>query len=119
MNELEKFCDEWLSSWTGNEPGKLISYYADDAFYSDPAFPQGLTGKEELLSYFTKLLRKFPDWKWEREILFPTSEGFTLIWKATIPLRDKTISVKGMDRVKLENMKISRNEVYFDSKVLM
>lgn len=116
--KLEQFCDEWLKSWSGNRPETLVSFYHDEAFYLDPAFPQGIKGKENLLNYFTKLLRKFPDWKWERELLFPTSEGFTLIWKATIQVKEKTVSVKGMDRVALTDMKISRNEVYFDSKVL-
>jgi hypothetical protein len=47
--ELEKakeFCDRWLPAWTGNRPELLISFYSDDAFYSDPYIPQGLKGKE-------------------------------------------------------------------------
>ena len=39
--ELEKakvFCDQWLPAWTGNNPELLISFYSEDAFYSDPSY---------------------------------------------------------------------------------
>jgi hypothetical protein len=44
----------------------------------------------------------------------PTEKGFTLKWKATIPVKDKTITLFGLDIVELQHQKISRNEVYFD-----
>lgn len=115
--ELEQFCDKWLESWTGNNPEKLLSFYTNDAFYSDPAYPDGLEGKSDIRPYFIKLLGKNQDWKWEREILYPTHEGFSLVWKANIPIKDRIVAVKGMDRIVLIDEKISRNEVYFDTRV--
>lgn len=111
MKELTSFCDHWLQSWSGNKPEKLIEFYSDDAFYLDPANPQGIQGKEKIFLYFQKLLAKNPNWIWQREILLPTEEGFCLIWKAQVPEL-----VRGMDRIVITNGTISRNEVYFDTK---
>jgi hypothetical protein len=116
MNERDalKFCHEWLSAWTGNRPEKLIDFYANDAFYRDPANRSGLKGRREILPYFSRLLEKNPEWKWEVIEVFPTKDGFVLKWKAEIPVGPKTIVEEGMDIVELMFRKISRNEVYFD-----
>ncbi|MCW5906651.1 MAG: nuclear transport factor 2 family protein [Chitinophagales bacterium] len=106
--------NEWLASWTGNQPEQLLSYYTDDAFYLDPANTNGLKGHAQLLPYFGKLLKHNPNWVWTAEEVMPTEKGFTLKWKAAIPINDKTITLFGLDIVELRDGKISRNEVYFD-----
>lgn len=110
----ESFCNEWLSAWTGNHPEKLLTYYADDAFYSDPTNVKGLKGHELLLPYFSRLLKHNPDWKWSAEEIIPTDKGFTLKWKALIPVKGHTITIIGLDIVEVLDGKITRNEVYFD-----
>ena len=86
MNERDalEFCSEWLSAWTGNQPDKLIDFYAKDAFYRDPANREGLKGHREILPYFGRLLEKNPEWKWEATEVFPTKQGFIIKWKAEI-----------------------------------
>ena len=111
---LESFCNDWLAAWTGNNPEKLISYYAVDAYYQDPANPKGITDRKHLLKYLTKLLARNPAWKWELIELFPTENGFNFKWKATIPLADTQLVEFGMDIIELDSNKITRNEVYFD-----
>lgn len=111
---LQSFCDEWLAAWTGNQPDKLLTYYTDDAFYLDPANKQGLKEQEQLRAYFTKLLKYNPDWKWEAVEIMETAKGFTLKWKATIPVGETIVTEYGLDIVELTDGKISRNEVYFD-----
>ncbi len=108
------FSRAWLSAWTGNEPEKLIEFYADDAFYLDPARPMGLNGRESILAYFRKLLAANPRWKWEALEVFPTERGFTLKWKATIPVGPDTLMKYGLDIVELHHGRIVRNEVYFN-----
>lgn len=108
------FCDTWLSAWTGNRPTALIAYYSEDAFYLDPAFPSGLRGREQLLPYFEKLLSRNPIWKWEALEIFNTEKGFTLKWKATIPVKDTEVVLTGLDIVEMRGEEICRNEVYFD-----
>ncbi|MFX1565676.1 MAG: nuclear transport factor 2 family protein [Promethearchaeota archaeon] len=109
-----EFCRRWLPAWTGNQPDTLLNFYADKAFYADPAHPEGLKGKDLLRGYFTKLLAANPNWVWEPVEVYPTPRGFTLKWRAIIPVGKKKIVEQGMDIVELEDGKISRNEVYFD-----
>src|SRR5690606_21811822 len=113
MNDLEKFCQSWLESWTGNNPDLLISFYSDDVYYRDPARPNGLKGREELYSYFKKLLAKNPNWIWKPLEVIPTSIGFTLKWRAQISVGAKEVQVEGLDIVQVEDTKIIRNEVFF------
>lgn len=109
-----EFCRQWLPAWTGNEPERLLQFYAEDAFYRDPAHPEGLKGHEQLKDYFTRLLTANPNWVWEPLEVFPTPRGFTLKWRASIPVNKKMIVEEGMDIVELDNGKITRNEVFFD-----
>ncbi len=113
-NRIIEFCNKWLPAWTGNRPDTLLEFYSENAFYSDPANPQGLRGHAKLRPYFTKLLAANPDWKWETIEVFPTHHGFILKWRATIPIGDTKIQEYGLDIVELKNGKVSRNEVYFD-----
>jgi hypothetical protein len=112
--DYESFCTEWLNSWAGNQPEKLLAYYSEDAFYVDPANVNGLNRHEQLLPYFSKLLKYNPLWRWTAEEIMPTEKGFTLKWKAVIPVKDKTVTLFGLDIVEMRDGKISRNEVYFD-----
>lgn len=113
-NLLSSFTEKWLSSWTGDHPETLIDFYTQDAFYLDPANPIGLKGKEHLFAYFRKLLQKNPNWKWIVKEIFATEKGFTLKWKAEIPIGQEKLIIYGLDIVELTDDKISRNEVYFD-----
>lgn len=114
MKNLPQFCDAWLESWTGNQPNALITFYTEDAFYSDPANRQGLKGQQQLLPYFSKLLKHNPEWKWKAIEIIETDKGFTLKWEASIPVGDKVITEQGLDIIEMQDGKISRNEVYFD-----
>jgi hypothetical protein len=111
---LASFCNSWLAAWTGNQPEKLLSFYREDAFYRDPAKPDGLRGRGELLPYFTKILAKNPNWIWKAVEIVSTEKGFVLKWEATIPAGAKIVVETGLDIVELTDGKISRNEVYFD-----
>ncbi|VVC75509.1 hypothetical protein AQUSIP_07990 [Aquicella siphonis] len=118
-NFLNEFCRDWLAAWTGNNPEKLISFYAPDIFYKDPAVAKGIRGCEALLAYLKKLLAKNPDWVWQPLEILPTEPGFVLKWQAEIPANGHVITVEGLDIVELREQKISRNEVYFDRSLLL
>ncbi len=111
---MEKFCDEWLKAWTGNDAQKLLKFYAENCYYQDPHVKEGLRGHAQLSPYLTKLLSRNPEWVWRRDELMPTEKGFTLKWRATIPFQTKTLNLVGLDIVELDQNKITRNEVYFD-----
>lgn len=118
--EAHAFAERWLPAWTGNNPELLASFYAEDAFYSDPAIPQGIRGKAALLAYFRKLLAYNPDWVWTQLEGIPMEGGFLNKWLARISVRDKTLEIVGVCLVQLDaDGKITRNEVYFDRAELL
>jgi hypothetical protein len=119
LDKAKDFCNQWLSAWTGNRPEFLISFYSDDAFYSDPYIPQGLKGKEQILKYLRKLISIYPDWKYEHVEIFPTENGFTLKWKVSLPFKNGIVVDYGVDIVEISNGRIDRNEVYFDTVRLL
>lgn len=118
--EAQTFANRWLPAWTGNDPELLASFYAEDAFYSDPAIPQGVRGTAALLAYFEKLLAHNPDWVWTQLEGIPMEGGFLNKWLARIPVQDKTLEIVGVCLVQLDgDGKIKRNEVYFDRAELL
>jgi hypothetical protein len=113
-DELLEFCSEWLEAWTGNNPDELLSYYHDNALYSDPANRNGLKGKKEIRRYFERLLDVYRTWKWKPIEVFPVSTGAIVKWECTIPVGPEVIHETGLDIVELDGHLITRNEVYFD-----
>jgi steroid delta-isomerase-like uncharacterized protein len=113
------FAERWLPAWTGNDPERLASFYAEDAFYSDPAIPEGVQGRDALTAYFRRLLASNPDWIWEHEGSIALEGGFVNRWRATIPAGDGQIVCRGVCTVQLRDGQIARNEVFFDRTALL
>ena len=109
-DEARGFADRWLPAWTGNRPQHLLSFYADDAFYSDPTVPEGLRGKPALTQYFTRLLAHYPDWAWEHERSVALLDGFLNYWRATLPVEGEVGLWRGICTVQIRNDLIYRNE---------
>lgn len=119
-NEARRFAERWLPAWTGNDPELLASFYSDDAFYLDPAVPDGLNGKPAILEYFRKLLARNPDWVWTQIEGIPIEGGFLNKWHARIPVGEEALEIVGVCLVQFDDEgKIRRNEVYFDRTELM
>ena len=118
--QAREFASRWLPAWTGNEPEKLADFYSDDAFYLDPAIPDGVQGKESLLNYFRMLLARNPEWIWTQIEGIPMEGGFLNKWHAEIPVGPKTLECVGVCFVQFDDDgKIKRNEVYFDRSELI
>jgi len=114
-----EFAASWLPAWTGNDPERLAAFYTDDTFYSDPAIPEGVQGKEALLTYFRALLARFPDWVWTNTGAAPMEGGFLNHWHATIPVGGTVIECDGVCTVRLRDGLIERNQVFFDRSELL
>ncbi len=114
MNQT--FFENWLSSWSGGKPDKLLNFYHQDIFYRDPYLIGGVQGKENFEKYLKKLLLANPNWKWSLLEFYPSAENiFTVKWRATIPTQKKEVQEEGLDIVEIKDKKIIRNEVYFDT----
>lgn len=114
-----EFASRWLPAWTGNDPDGLLAFYAPDAFYCDPAVPDGLVGHDQIRPYFEKLLARFPDWTWRQSRSVPLAAGFLNYWHATIPSQAGVIRCSGVCTVQIDAGLIARNEVYFDRSGLL
>jgi hypothetical protein len=118
-HEAREFAERWLPAWTGNDPERLASFYADDAYYADPAIPNGVRGRAHLLAYFRKLLARYPDWVWTQRGSIPLADGFLNEWHASIPVGPGRVELDGVCTVQLRANLIYRNEVYFDRSALL
>jgi SnoaL-like domain len=118
-DDARRFSDLWLPAWTGNRPEYLLSFYTEDAFYSDPAIPNGVRGQRALLAYFTKLLSRFPDWIWTHRGSQPLKDGFLNGWHASIAVGGRVVEIDGVCSVQLRGGLIYRNVVYFDRSELL
>ncbi|HYG47741.1 MAG TPA: nuclear transport factor 2 family protein [Allosphingosinicella sp.] len=114
----ESFCSQWLPAWTGNDPDRLLAFYSEDAFYSDPAVPRGVEGREALRRYFTKLLGRYPDWRWTHRRSLPLPDGFLNYWQAHLSDDGDAPSWEGVCVVRLRGSRIFRNEVFFDRSAM-
>jgi hypothetical protein len=118
--QAREFASRWLPAWTGNRPEHLAGFYSEDAFYADPAIPQGVRGRAALTAYFRKLLAQNPGWVWTQIEGIPMEGGFLNKWQARIPVGPKTLEVIGVCFVQLDGSGlIRRNEVYFDRTALV
>ena len=116
--EAREFADRWLPAWTGNDPERLVAFYTDDAFYSDPAIPSGVRGRAGLFAYFRKLLAQNPSWVWTHRGSLPIAHGFLNFWHASIPVGDRTVEADGVCTVQLRDGLITSNQVFFDRSEL-
>ena len=117
--EAREFAARWLPAWTGGDPEPLLAFYTDDTFYSDPAVPGGVQGKDALRAYFGKLLGAYPDWVWTHTGSTPIENGFLNHWHAEIPTGGEMVSCDGVCTVRLRDGLIERNEVFFDRSALL
>ncbi len=113
------FAERWLPAWTGNDPLRLVSFYTDDAVYSDPAIRGGIQGRQALLDYFTVLLARNPQWVWLHKGSIPLVDGFVNLWHASIPVGGEVVEVDGLCTVQLRRDLIHANHVYFDRTELV
>lgn len=120
VDEAREFTGRWLPCWTGNNPPKLLAFYADDAFFLDPGRPAGIKGMTALTEYFTKVLGNNPTWVWNQVEPFPIEGGFMNRLEAKIPVGDKIIECTALCFMQFNDEgKIRRNEIYFDRTELI
>jgi len=120
QEEAREFTSRWLPAWTGNKPDELAAFYADDALFLDPGRPQGIKGKDQLISYFRNVLSHNPTWVWTQIEPIPIEKGFLNKLSARIPVGEKIVECVGLCFLQFDGAgKIKRNEIYFDRTELV
>jgi hypothetical protein len=117
--EARAFAERWLPAWTGNDPERLASFYAVDAFYCDPAIPAGVRGRDALVAYLRGLLARNPSWVWTHRGSIPLADGFLNFWHARIPAGAGVVEADGVCTVQLRDGLIYSNQVFFDRTALL
>jgi hypothetical protein len=117
--EARAFADRWLPAWTGNDPQRLAAFYSEDVFYSDPAIPSGVRGRDALVAYFRRLLARNPSWVWTHRGSIPIADGFLNFWHASIPVAEHSVVAEGVCTVQLRDGLIYSNQVFFDRSALL
>jgi len=118
--EAHEFAARWLPAWTGNRPDVLAAFYTETAFFLDPGRPLGISGKQELIAYFTKVTSNNPTWIWTLAEAIPIENGFLGKLAARIPVGEKIVECVGLCFLQFnDDGKISRNEIYFDRAELI
>ena len=72
------FCDQWLAAWTEIGQTTFYHFILRMLIIKTPSISTGLRVHQEILVYFTKLLAKNPDWRWEREEIFVSEKVLSL-----------------------------------------
>lgn len=70
--DAEKFAKSWIESWNSHNLNDIMSHYSDDLEITTPMIKLAggiesgsLSGKENVATYWSKALSKFPDLKFE------------------------------------------------------
>nr|WP_294787195.1 nuclear transport factor 2 family protein [uncultured Flavobacterium sp.] len=70
--EAKKFAEEWIKSWNSHDLNDIMRHYSDDLEITTPMIKLAggiesgsLSGKENVATYWSKALSKFPDLKFE------------------------------------------------------
>lgn len=112
-DEAREFASRWLPAWTGGDAGRLLALYTDDAVYSDPVVPGGVSGAA-LREYLTKLLVRNPDWVWTQTDSIPIEGGFLNVWHARVPRPDGESEWTGVCTCRVRDGLIYENRVYME-----
>lgn len=115
--EMKNFTDKWLPCWEGgkSQAAKLIQFYHKDAELVDPNHVEGLKGHEQLLPFFEKMLKTYPDWKFQVEELIPTADGFVFLYQVDIPFEGTVFkNFRGVDVMKVQDGLITSHKGYYD-----
>lgn len=111
--DIQDFNARWLKAWSDKDVELLVSFYAKDCRYMDPSVPHGLTGREALRDYLTKLFGSTPAMRYDPEETWSTEGGFCGRWYCTIgDDPNAKPAMRGFDLVILNGDEIALNEVY-------
>ncbi len=116
MPDVKEFNARWLKAWSDKDVDGLAAMYAPDTAYFDPQVPDGLSGRDALKAYLTKLFAETPPMHYEPHETWETHDGFCGRWYCTIDGGDGGDAgksyLRGFDLVVMKDGLIARNEVY-------
>lgn len=111
--DIVDFNARWLKAWSDKNVSELVMFYAEDTVYRDPQVPDGLSGREALRAYLTRLFAETPPMRYDPHETWATHDGYCGRWYCTMSRPDGADSyLRGFDLVVLQGGLIALNEVY-------
>ena len=127
-SDAKRVLDDWATSWSSHNTGKLVSLFTDDCVYEDVTFGVVNHGKKELQAFADGVFAGVPDFKIELTARFAsgTSAGMEWVMSGThkgdfpgMPATGKRFSTRGVTILELQAGKIRRNSDYWDAASVM
>jgi len=127
-SDAKRVLDDWATSWSSHNTGKLVSLFTDDCVYEDVTFGVVNHGKKELQAFADGVFAGVPDFKIELTARFAsgTSAGLEWVMSGThkgdfpgLPATGKRFSTRGVTILELQAGKIRRNSDYWDAASVM
>ena len=112
MTDIAQFNADWLAAWTAKDVERLLTFYAEDATYIDPAVPHGIQGHEAMRAYLTALFAAQPTTVYTPDETWPIAGGFCGRWYCDLGEGGSAGRMRGFDLVLLDGDRIAHNEVF-------
>jgi steroid delta-isomerase-like uncharacterized protein len=123
----DAFAREWIEAWDSHEVERILTFYADDAFYEDvPNVENGwaapMRGHEVIRESLVETFAEMPDLGFEFVSASAAGERMVVEWiMRGTQYRDVSgrFSIRGVSIMKLEDNKIASVSDYYDAYLLI
>jgi hypothetical protein len=112
------FAEAFEEAWSRPTPEGLVALLHPDVVLLQPHLPP-IRGKENALKEFRRLLNWLPGLYGVIERSSGTDDILFIEWQMKLSVGRKTISIRAVDRFRLDNGLGIEREVYFDQLVLI
>jgi steroid delta-isomerase-like uncharacterized protein len=124
----EGFAREYLEAWSSGEVERVLEFYTEDIVYEDvPTVDNGWgpveSGKDEMREALVEGYTAMPDMAFEFGSVRSVKDGMVVEWTMTgthtgdwpgLPATGRSIEVRGISVIRLEEGRIVGNRDYYD-----
>jgi steroid delta-isomerase-like uncharacterized protein len=130
--EQQRIANDWARAWSSSEssgPDDVLALFADECVFEDVTFGVVARGKDELRVFARRAFAAVPDFRYEVQSSFASSQWAVIEWVMSgthrgdfpgIPATGKHFSaVRGSTVLELGAGKIRRESDYWDAATFM
>jgi len=121
---VEALLEDYVAAWSSGDVERIASYLTHDCVFENVGGGTVHCGQEELKSFARTTFKAIPDFKIELKSLFIAGDWAGAEWIQSgahagdfpgLPATGKKFSVPGASIIQLQEGKIKREAIYFDS----
>ena len=126
--DVKKMLMDYVAAWNSGDAEKVASFLTDDCVFENLGGEHVHRGKEGVKAWATGVLASIPDFKLEVKSLFVAGDWVGCEWVETgtqtgamgnQPPTGKSFSVRGASILELQEGKIRRETLYWDSATFL